>query len=141
MPCHAMPMPHCAMTFRSHFQNSMVMAWHRHGMGCVNQTQVHCVNQMGKTQSKPLEAQHGRRTAWEQHGMCELAFKFPLIVTVNTVCNYNMNIQFSDNELGKTIILYSSKYGTQAKQIFSTGPVLYKSWLLYQQVYKLTFLL
>jgi hypothetical protein len=43
----------------------MVMAWHGHGMACVNQTWPHFVNQMGKTQPKPLAA---------QHGMCELAF-------------------------------------------------------------------
>jgi hypothetical protein len=41
----------------------MVVAWHRHGMACVNQ--------MGKTQSKPLAARHGR----EQHCMCELALR------------------------------------------------------------------
>jgi hypothetical protein len=35
------------------------------GMACVNQTRLHCVNQMGKTNSKPLAA---------RHGMCELAF-------------------------------------------------------------------
>jgi hypothetical protein len=56
--CHAMPMPCCAMAVRSRFQNSMVVAWHRRGMGmaCVNQTRPHCVNQMGKTQSKPFVA-------------------------------------------------------------------------------------
>jgi hypothetical protein len=45
----------------------------------------HCVNQMGKTQSKPLAERHaGERhgmcesafsgTAWARHGMCEFAF-------------------------------------------------------------------
>jgi hypothetical protein len=34
-----------------------------HAMVCVNQTQPHCVNQMGKN-----------GTAGEQHGMCESAF-------------------------------------------------------------------
>jgi hypothetical protein len=33
-------------------------------MVCVNQARLHCVNQMGKTQSKPLA---------ERHGMCESA--------------------------------------------------------------------
>jgi hypothetical protein len=33
-------------------------------MACVNQTWLHCVIQMGKTQSKPLEEWHGRGTAW-----------------------------------------------------------------------------
>jgi hypothetical protein len=39
----------------------------------VNQTRLHCVNQMGKTHSKPLAARHGRETAWERHAMCESA--------------------------------------------------------------------
>ena len=34
-------------------KNGMVRAWHGHGMAGVNQTQPHCVNQMGKTHSKP----------------------------------------------------------------------------------------
>jgi len=35
--------------------------------------------------------------------------KFSNIAGFNTVCNYNMTIQFSDNELGKILILHSSK--------------------------------
>jgi hypothetical protein len=42
---------------------------------CVNQTRPHSVNKMGKTQSKPLAERYGRGTAWEQHGMCELALR------------------------------------------------------------------
>jgi hypothetical protein len=34
----------------------------------VNQTQPQCVNQTGKTQSKPLAAWHGRGKAWARHG-------------------------------------------------------------------------
>jgi hypothetical protein len=70
MPCPyrnpAAPMPRCALALRSRFQNDMVVAWHGHGRGmaCVNQTRPHCVNLMGKTQSKPLAARHG----WERHG-------------------------------------------------------------------------
>jgi hypothetical protein len=78
--CHAMPMPRCAVVLRSRFQNGMVVAWHGRGMACVNQTWPHCVNQTGKTQSKPLAAWHGRGTAWARHGngmgtawYCELA--------------------------------------------------------------------
>jgi hypothetical protein len=41
----------------------------------VNQTRPHCVNQIGKTHSKPLAARHGRGTAWARHAMCESAFK------------------------------------------------------------------
>ena len=35
-------------------KNGMVGAWHGHGMASVNRTWPHCVNQMGKTHSKPL---------------------------------------------------------------------------------------
>jgi len=50
------------------------MAWARHGcsMASVNQTRPHCVNKMGKTQSKPLVARHGRGTAGARHG-CSMA--------------------------------------------------------------------
>jgi hypothetical protein len=71
MPCHAPTMPFfsrprhstavsrrpcCAVAFRR-------TAWSEHGMASVNQTRPHCVNQMGKTHSKPLAARHGRGTA------------------------------------------------------------------------------
>jgi hypothetical protein len=75
--CHAMPIPRCAVALRSRFQKGMTMVWHGRGMTCVNQTRSHCVNQMGKTQTKLLAARHGRGigmgAAWERHGMCELA--------------------------------------------------------------------
>jgi len=43
-------------------QHGQSMAWvrHGHGMASVNQTRPHCVNQMGKTHSKPSAARHGR---------------------------------------------------------------------------------
>jgi hypothetical protein len=44
-------------------------------MASVNQTRSHCVNQMGKTHSKPLAARHGRGTAWARHAMCESALR------------------------------------------------------------------
>jgi hypothetical protein len=54
-------------------KNGMVGAGHWHGMASVNQIRPHCVNQMGKTHSKPLAAWHGRGTAWTRHAMCEAA--------------------------------------------------------------------
>jgi hypothetical protein len=54
----------------------MVRAWHGCGMASVNQTRPHCVNQMGKTHSKPLAARHDRGTAWSRHVMCESALNF-----------------------------------------------------------------
>jgi hypothetical protein len=57
-------------------KNGKVRAWHGRGMASVNQTRSHCVNQMGKTHSKPLAARHGMGTAWARHGMCESAFKY-----------------------------------------------------------------
>jgi hypothetical protein len=44
-------------------KNNMVRALHGHSMVNVNQTWPHCVNQMGKTHSKPLVARYGRGTA------------------------------------------------------------------------------
>ena len=43
-------------------KNGVAKAGHGRGMASVNQTRPHCANQMGKTHSKPLAAQHG-------HGM------------------------------------------------------------------------
>jgi hypothetical protein len=54
-------------------KNGMVRAWHGHGMAIVNQTRPHCVDQMGKTHSKPLAVRHGGGTAWARHAMRELA--------------------------------------------------------------------
>ena len=87
---HAMPMPcsdlvvllkataqhgrlSTAMLCRGLEKNGMVWAWHGHGMESVNQTRPHCVNQKGKTHSKPLAARHGRGTAWARHVMCKSA--------------------------------------------------------------------
>ena len=76
--CHAMPMPcseHAILLKATTAvlccgleKNGMVGAWQRHGMTGVNQTRPHCVNQMGKTHSKPLAAGHGRGTAWARQG-------------------------------------------------------------------------
>jgi hypothetical protein len=66
--CHAMTMPRCVVALSSRFQNGVVVASHGRGMACENQKRPHCVNQMGKTQSKPLAALHGRGTAGTRHG-------------------------------------------------------------------------
>ena len=85
--CHAAPMPcsdHAVLlkaTARPSLdccdleKNGMVRAWHRSGMASVNQTRTHCVNQMGKTHSKPLR--HGM--AGERHGHGMLGVNRPLI--------------------------------------------------------------
>ena len=52
-------------------KNGMVRAWHGRGMASVKQTRPHCVNQMGKTHSKPSAARHDRGTAWARHAMRE----------------------------------------------------------------------
>ena len=52
-------------------RHGQTMAWARHGhgmgMASVSQTRSHCVNQMGKTHSKPLAARYGRE--WYGRGM------------------------------------------------------------------------
>jgi hypothetical protein len=84
--CHATPMPRCAVTLRSRFQNGMAVARHGRGMACVNQTRPHCVNQMGRTQSKPLAARRGRETAWKRDVRCELAATCYAGVTIEVCC-------------------------------------------------------
>ena len=59
-------------------KNGMVRAWHGRDMASVNQTRSHCVNQMGKTHSKPLAARHVRGTAWARHGNGMLCVIRPL---------------------------------------------------------------
>jgi hypothetical protein len=64
-------------------------------MACVNQTRPHCVNQMGKRQSKPLAAWHGWGKACVRHGMCELAFReacscFEMLVFKTSIVLYQI---------------------------------------------------
>ena len=88
MPCHAMPCSDHAVLLKTTAQhvristamlcrgiekNGVVRARHGLGMASVNQTRPQCVNQMGKTHSKPLSARHDRGTAWARHAMCESA--------------------------------------------------------------------
>ena len=61
----------------------MVGAWH--DTAIVNQTRPHCVNQMGKTHSKPLAARHGRGTALARHAMCESALQGEATCHLHTV--------------------------------------------------------
>ena len=74
----------------------MVGAWHGHGMASVNHTRPHCVNQIGKTHSKPLAARHGKGTAWARHAMCESALKdtlhsFPSFIVQCTGLSHHPN--------------------------------------------------
>ena len=61
-------------------KNGIVGAWNGNGMASVTQTRPHCVNQMGKTHSKPLAARHGRGMAWARHAMCESAFMLVIAI-------------------------------------------------------------
>jgi hypothetical protein len=62
-------MSRCAVALSSRFQIGMVVAWQWRGMTCVNQTRLHCVYQMGKTQSKHLAAQHEMAEKRHVNGM------------------------------------------------------------------------
>ena len=59
-------------------------------MASVNQTRPHCVNQMGKTHSKPLAARHGRGTAWARHGHGMLCVNWPLLSVVFRLLKLHM---------------------------------------------------
>jgi hypothetical protein len=54
---NAMPCPCRVVSWP--WEVNLRTAWTWHGMTCVNRTRPHCVNQMGKTRSKPLAARHG----------------------------------------------------------------------------------
>jgi hypothetical protein len=54
---HSAPMSCCGL-------GKLLSERHGRGIAYVNQTWPHCVNQMGKTQSKPLAARNGRGMAW-----------------------------------------------------------------------------
>jgi hypothetical protein len=92
-PCHALTMPFfsrsrystaverrsCrAVPCRGLEKNGMVRAWHGRSMASLNQTRPHCVNQMGKTHSKPLAVWHGRGMACARHGHGMLCVNRPL---------------------------------------------------------------
>jgi hypothetical protein len=70
LPCHA----HAALCrgleklLSERHGRGMAQARHGRGMACVNQTRPHGVNQMERTQFKPLEARHGRGTVWARYG-------------------------------------------------------------------------
>ena len=62
---NAVPMPRCGLekSLTEQHGRSTVRTRHGHEMASVNHTRPHCVNQMRKTQSKPLSTRHGRGTA------------------------------------------------------------------------------
>jgi hypothetical protein len=79
MPCHA----HAALCHG--LQKSLSERLGR-GMAYVNQTWPHCANQMGKTQSKPLAARHGRGTAWHVWISLNRHLTCMHLYAVNTTC-------------------------------------------------------
>ena len=81
-------------------KNGMVRAWYKRGMASVNQTRPHCVNQMGKTHSKPLAARHGRGTAWARHAMCESAFR------LRTAATNTSNIPVTGDDLQRAVVQF-----------------------------------
>jgi hypothetical protein len=82
------------------------MAWSWHGM-CESNTAALCKS-MGKTQSKPLAAWHGKGTPWERHGNGMVCVNQPLLVFLVLPCNFRN----------------SSLFTVTCKHSPSTGPVL-----------------
>jgi hypothetical protein len=73
--------PCCAVVLRRTAWSELGLgaSWAWHGMASVDQTRPRCVNQMGKTHSKPLAARHGRGKAWARHGHGMLCVNRPLL--------------------------------------------------------------
>ena len=109
-PCHAPTMPFFSRSQHSRLstavlccgleKNAMVGAWHGHGMASVNQTRPHCINQIGKTHSKPLAARHGRGTAWQGNGMGTAWER-------HAVCESALSLLFSTTFLSTAPLQYS----------------------------------
>jgi hypothetical protein len=110
--CHAMPMP-CSdhavlLTARPCCgleKNGMVGTWHGHAMASVNQTRPHCVNQMGKTHSKPLASRHDRGTAWTRHGNGMLCVNRPKKVVLHEPYPDNFSLLYEPHA-GKYTLKY-----------------------------------
>jgi hypothetical protein len=104
----------------------MVRAWHGRGMASVNQTWSHCVNQVGKTHSKPLAARHGRGTAWARHVMCECAFKQTLNTQVPNPCRRQ---SLSDRQVAVVLVCTIKKveliFEMRVTSDSLTGPSIY----------------
>jgi hypothetical protein len=68
MPSHAITLPRPCHGFEKSLTKRYILGMlgkrQGNGMVCVNQTRLHCVNQMRKTQSKALAERHGGGTAW-----------------------------------------------------------------------------
>ena len=93
-------------------KNGIVGAWHWYGMASVNQTRSHCVNQMGKTLSKPLTAWHGRGTAWARRGLRESALRIKPLDSFRSYKN------FLYIPLRSTLILYSLLHRQRRRDLF-----------------------
>ena len=82
-------------------------------MAGVNHTRPHCVNQMGKTHSKPLAARHGRGTAWTRHAMCESAFRIfkkKNSLSTRNVDNFMTSVQKQKLFASKTLKRLQGRY-------------------------------
>jgi len=73
-------------------------------MASMNQTRPHCVNQMGKTHSKPLAARQDKVTVWARHAMCESALTHSL-----TPCSTVLRKKLTGLQLVKKLPAF---YGT-----------------------------
>ena len=95
--------------------NGMARAWHGRVMASVNQTRPHCVNQMGKTHSKPLAARHG-------HGM--LCVNRPLGCAREHICETGSALCRSP------LTLVTSSCQSEILSENSRGP---KCWLIHRR--------
>jgi hypothetical protein len=67
---------------------------------------------MRKTQSKPLEARHGKGTAWERHCMCELALRsvavsLPPVGASRMVTDTSLHTHRSDRRIQSVVMKQS----------------------------------
>jgi hypothetical protein len=81
-------------------------------MASVNQTRPHCVDQMGKTHSKPLAARYGRGTAWARRAVCESAFSWADGIPSSHCTGVSVCLRNSLNGIEKSLLVLAGNRDT-----------------------------
>ena len=110
-------------------------------MASVNQTRPHCVNQMGKTHSKPLAARHGRGAAWARHGNGMLCVNRPLVgqtltlepLVLHTLVPETLNKSkpFSRHCTAVLSVMLPANFGSNLGRVFVTNLITFCTLFLF----------
>jgi hypothetical protein len=110
-------------------------------MASVNQTRPHCVNQVGKTHSKPLAAWHGMGAARARQGRGMLCVNQPLggqiknLIFINPRCNHEDSLTWiwkPEEAIKYSLKCYRWIYKVYSKtHLLVTQSKLWIKWIVY----------